>query len=157
MAKIVLKILYNETMSKNQNGKIWLTRALVGLVVFSNLLAAFSFLIAPGSYAPGFELFGEVGNAAIRGIGLLFLMWTIPYLVAMIHPLRHFTSLVEAVIMQAVGVAGESLILAVLQGEHSTLRTSVIRFIVFDAAGLVLLLLAFWLMIRFRKQVGIPL
>ena len=94
----------------------------------------------------------ESGDAVIRGFGVLFLMWTIPYLVAAFHPQRHFTSLVEAVIMQAIGVTGESLILLLLPKEHITLTASVTRFIYFDAAGLIILLVAHGLMIHLRKR-----
>lgn len=115
---------------------------MVGIVTFLNLQAAFLFLLWPEDFYQGFELIGEPGIALIRGMGLLFLMWNIPYLVAMWHPLRHFTSLVEAVVMQAIGVLGESLLLLALPGEHPVLESSVMRFIYFDGGGLVLLLTA---------------
>ena len=92
--------------------------------------------------------------AMLRGMGLLFLMWNIPYLVALIHPLRHYVSLVEAVIMQSIGVAGESLLLAALPGQHSQLHASVMRFIYFDGGGLILLLAAFILVRRLRHHPG---
>ncbi len=146
------EIPYNKGMKKNFDLVIWIARGLVGLVAFSNLLAAIPFFISPELFVFSFELSGDVGNAVIRGFGLLFLMWTIPYLVAVIHPLRHFTSLVEAVLMQAIGVAGESLILVFLPGGHAVLQSSVMRFIYFDGGGLVLLLIAFGLMVREKKK-----
>jgi hypothetical protein len=77
-------------------------------------------------------------------MGVLFLMWNVPYAVAYINPLTHRLSLWEAVIMQTIGVVGESLILAGLPAENALARQSVERFIVFDLAGLVCLLLAVW-------------
>ncbi|MBP9041291.1 MAG: hypothetical protein KBF64_05895 [Anaerolineaceae bacterium] len=120
----------------------WLARALIGAVTFSNLLAAFQFMLRPEIYAPGFELQGESGAAVIQGMGLLFLMWNVPYIVALLNPVRYFISLIEAVTMQAIGVVGESLLLALLRGEHPLIRDSVARFIFFDGGGLLLLLVA---------------
>ena len=63
-----------------------LTRILIGLVLLDNIQAAILFLVSPGAFAPGFELSGVTGNAVIQGIGLLFLMWCVPYLVAFLDP-----------------------------------------------------------------------
>jgi hypothetical protein len=84
------------------------------------------------------------GDAAIRGVGLLFLMWNIPYVVALIHPLRYRISLYEASAMQTIGLLGETIILKSMPPGHCILHASLIRFIVFDEAGFVLLLLANW-------------
>lgn len=127
-------------------------RILIGIVTLLNLQAAFQFMIWPSKYAPGFELGGSAGDAVIRGMGLLFLMWNIPYLFAVTDPVRRFVSLVEAVIMQAIGVFGESALLLTLKGEHPQIHASVLRFILFDGAGLVLLLIALTLVIRFRRS-----
>jgi membrane-anchored glycerophosphoryl diester phosphodiesterase (GDPDase) len=141
-------------MNRNRPIIVWFARVLIGLVAISNLYAAFSFLISPALYAPGFELSGTAGAAMIRGVGLLFLMWNIPYLVAVLNPLRYFVSLVEAVSMQAIGVAGESLILSAIPGEHLLIHSSVMRFIYFDAGGLVLLFVALGLMALLKKKTG---
>jgi hypothetical protein len=98
-----------------------------------------AFLMAPDTYALGFELSGEAGAAAVRGIGLLFLMWNVPYAVAFWHPVRHRISLYEALAMQAIGLLGESLIFLSLPATHLAARASIARFIAFDAAGLLLL------------------
>ena len=86
----------------------------------------------------------------IQGLGLLFLMWNIPYLAALLDPIRHSTSLVEAVIMQAIGVLGESLLLTRVPQEYINLRASVTRFIVFDGGGLVFLLIALFIRKRIK-------
>jgi len=126
-------------------------RVLIGLVTFFNLQCAFYFLFRPADYAPGFELSGVPGSSIIQGMGLLFLMWNIPYLFALINPLKYKVSLIEAVIMQTVGVFGETVLLLVLKGEHPLIKASVLRFIIFDGAGLVLLLLALFLILRFKR------
>lgn len=123
-------------------------RGLIGLVILVNLLCAGQFLIEPGRYSSGFQLSGEVGEAVIRGFGVLFLMWNIPYLVALWHPVRHWVSLLEAVAMQSVGLVGEILILLSVPQNDFILRGSLTRFIAFDFFGLLALLAAAWLVRR---------
>lgn len=124
--------------------RLGLARAAIGLVFGWNVQAAVAFLLAPAIYAPGFELSGAPGAAMVRGLGVLFLMWNVPYAVALWHPVRHRVSLYEAVAMQAIGLAGESLILLSLSGGHPVAASTVTRFIAFDGAGLGLLVLAAW-------------
>jgi len=143
------EFLYNGRMKERQRN--WISRFLIGIVLFFNLDAAFSFMLNPAAYSPGFELAGVPGRAVIQGMGLLFLMWNIPYIVALLDPGRHFVSLIEAVVMQAIGVIGESILLMTLEGNHPLITTTTMRFIYFDGGGLVLLLLAFYITWRGRK------
>lgn len=121
---------------------LWFGRGLIGLVLAWNVQAAIAFLIAPGAFAPGFELTVPVGSAIVRGMGVLFLMWNVPYAVALWHPVRHRLSLYEAVVMQAIGLLGETFILWSLGSGHSAAVTTVSRFIAFDGIGLLVLFLA---------------
>jgi hypothetical protein len=132
--------------------KIWISRSLIATVVFINLMAAIEFMAQPQVYAPGFELEGEPGAAMIQGMGLLFLMWNVPYLVALLHPAKHFVSLIESVAMQAIGVAGESALLLTLPGSHPQIQSSVTRFILFDGGGLIFLLAALGCVLLERKR-----
>ena len=118
------------------DGRIWLARLLIAAVIAWNLQAAFSFLMDPDAYAPAFELGGAAGAAALRGMAVLFVMWNVPYLVACFQPRRRRLSLWEALVMQIVGVLGETFILFGLPAGHILLAGSLIRFIAFDAAGL---------------------
>ncbi len=124
--------------------RIWIGRILIGAVVLWNVQCAVAFLAAPATYAPGFALSGPVGEALVRGIGVLFLMWNVPYVVALLHPVRHRVSLYEALAMQAIGLAGESLILRSLGAGHAVVSSTLLRFILFDGAGLILLAVAAW-------------
>ena len=124
--------------------KTWLARLLIGLVFFFNVQCAIFFLVAPQLYAASFELSGSAGEGMLRGLGLLFLMWNVPYAVALWNPARQRTSLYEAVAMQAIGVAGESVLLATFPVGNAVIRESIWRFIIFDGSGLVLLILAAW-------------
>ncbi len=98
--------------------KTWIIRALIAPVVFFNLQCSFEFLVHAERYAPSFDLYETTGTYMIQGLGLFFLMWNIPYLAALIDPIRHATSLTEAVIMQAIGVVGETLLLLNVPAEY---------------------------------------
>ena len=119
--------------------RLWIARILIAVVVAWNLECALVFLLNPGLFVPGFELSGVPGEAAVRGMAILFVMWNIPYLVALWQPRRNRVSLWEALAMQMVGVIGESIIFLTIPSEHTILRTSLLRFIAFDAAGVVAL------------------
>jgi hypothetical protein len=125
---------------KKVNLRLWAARLLITVVVAWNLECAMVFLLNPGLYAPGFELIGIPGEAAMRGFAVLFVMWNIPYLLAFWHPQLHRLSLWEALAMQTVGVIGESLILITLPRGHAILTNSLLRFIAFDATGVLCLI-----------------
>jgi hypothetical protein len=127
------------------NTRLWVARSLIGLVTFWNLQAALVFSLQPQRYTAGFELSGEPGAVAVRGTGILFLMWSVSYLVALCHPYKYRLILYLALTMQFIGLVGESVILVTLSDEHGLLRASITRFAAFDASGLILLVIAAWL------------
>ena len=131
--------MYNYSMRLN------LARGFIGLTILWNLQAALVFLLWPERYTAAFELGGTAGSAALRGIGVLFLMWNVPYLVALWHPVRHRISLYEALAMQTIGLVGEGIIYLAIPAIHAALQASVYRFFIFDTLGLVLLLIAAWI------------
>jgi hypothetical protein len=144
---------YNRGMQrKNEKVMVWISRLLIAAVTLMNVQAAFLFMLRPGDFTYGFELSGAAGEAMLQGMGLLFLMWNIPYIFAAVHPVRHFVSLVEAVIMQFIGVTGETLILLGLPGEHPLIEASVGRFILFDGAGFAVLIAALLLALLARRS-----
>jgi hypothetical protein len=130
------------TLTEKQ--KIGMARWLIGLVFFFNVQCAVVFLATPQVYTPGFELSGPAGEGMLRGMGILFLMWNVPYGVALWNPARHRVSLYEAIAMQAIGWVGETLLLLTLPAGPAAIRESVGRFILFDGCGLGMLLLAGW-------------
>ena len=140
--------------NKYYGTRVWISRVLITAVTFMNVQSAFQFMLRPQDYAWGFELTGVPGEAMMRGMGVLFLMWNIPYIFAALHPVKNFISLIEAVIMQFVGVSGESLILLGLPGGHPQITTSVTRFIIFDGAGLVVLVTALLLILPVRRKLN---
>ena len=124
--------------------KTWLARLLIGLVFFFNVQCALAFLIAPQDFAPAFELGGVPGEGMVRGLGILFLMWNVPYAVALWNPRRNRRSLYEVITMQAIGFGGETLLLLSFPAGHALVSAAVERFMLFDGCGLVLLVLAAW-------------
>jgi hypothetical protein len=123
------------------------SRLLILLVAAWNIQAGIVFLVSPQSFVGAYELSGAAGEAAVRGVGVLFLMWNVPYLFAAFDPIRYRLALTLSLLMQLTGLVGESTILSTLTKEHAVLRESILRFIAFDGAGLVLLLIA-WLLVR---------
>ena len=130
---------------------VWLARVLIGIVFLFNVQCAVLFIWQPDRFAPAYELGGGPGRAAVVGIGILFLMWNVPYFFALLQPLRNRHSLWEAICMQVIGLAGEGLLRSRIPMEHELLRSSTLRFILFDALGLFLLLAAM-LLVRFTRK-----
>ena len=83
-------VQYNGFMRLN------LARGFIGVVILWNLQAAVVFMIWPERFSFGFELGGAVGGAMQRGLGVLFVMWNVPYAVARWHPVHQRISLYEA-------------------------------------------------------------
>jgi len=130
--------------------RLWISRLLIAYVLFVNVQSAVLFLLQPEAYATGFELSGAAGAGMVRGMGLLFLMWNVPYAVALSHPVRRRISLYEALVMQAIGLFGETFLLMSLPPGHAALVDSVGRFILFDGIGLGALVVALFLTINLK-------
>jgi hypothetical protein len=131
--------------------RLWWSRVLIGGVIFTNLQCAFVFFLNPFSYIQAYDLNGVPGAYAIQGFGILFAMWNIPYLFAFIHPQKNRISLYEALIMQSIGLLGESFLYFRLPMGFPNLAASIQRFILFDGVGLMALILSF-LLTRSHKQ-----
>jgi len=119
-------------------------RILIGFVFLANIQCAGAFLFYPAAYMHGFGLDSVVGEQMVRAMGLLFVMWNVPYAFALANPIKYRMSLIEAVIMQAIGLIGETSILLVGGPYPSLIENTIKRFILFDGIGLVLLLMAVW-------------
>jgi hypothetical protein len=132
-------------ITRNFDLRLWLSRLLIAAVAAWNLQVALAFVFSPQPFVSSFQLSGVPGEAAVRGVGVLFVMWNLPYLAALWHPRRLSLALKLALAMQFAGLVGESFILSTLPQDFGLLRASIWRFIAFDAAGLVFLLLAFFL------------
>ncbi|MGI6251298.1 MAG: hypothetical protein ACOYKD_08090 [Anaerolineaceae bacterium] len=140
-----------KTNRRYQNLYFSLSQLFIFAVFVSNLIAALSFIISPHAYSSGFDLSGEPGRVAVVGTGILFLMWQVPYVIALLNPLKYYISLWEATIMQAIGLGAETILLSTIKPGHTTIEASIRRFIWFDLAGLVLLIIALGLIAKLRK------
>jgi hypothetical protein len=140
-----------DTMLQKIYLRLWFIRLLIGLVTAWNLQAAFIFLFSPSQFVRAYELSGVPSEVAIRGFGLLFLMWNIPYLFALKDPARYRLALTLSLLMQLTGLIGETYIYFTLPTGHEVLGSSILRFIAFDGVGLILLVIA-WMMGKGNKD-----
>lgn len=123
--------------------KTHLARLFMAIVLFFNLQCAFQFMFFPTSFSPSFELIGLSGDYSIRGMGILFLMWNVPYIFAAIQPVKNKTSYLQSLIMQSIGLVGETCLLITIPIGHAPLSSSISRFILFDGIGLLLISLGY--------------
>ena len=122
------------------------------MLLRTTVRAAQPFRTRKERFAGGFELAGVPGAAAVRGLGVAFLMWNATYPPVIANPRRFRALFAVVLVQQAVGLAGESWILLSLPVGHAALAASIIRFIAFDAAGLVLMAAALaWLVLADRR------
>lgn len=130
-----------------------LASILIGIVFTVNLQAGFDFYFNPEKYTAAYELSGIPGEISIAGVGLLFIMWNVPYAFALWNPIKNRISLLQATIMQTFGVIGETALFYRFSAQDFPyLASSIKRFIFFDGAGLILLLLAGYLIYRYKKE-----
>ena len=130
-----------------------LSSVLIGLVFFINVQAGLDFYFQPEKYISAYELSGIPGQISVAGVGLLFIMWNVPYAFALWNPFKYKISLIQATIMQSLGVVGETLLLTRFSNlDHPVLANSIKRFIYFDSAGLIFLLIATIIIFRKLKE-----
>ena len=127
-------------------------RVAVALVFAINVQCAVSFVLWPEAYAGGFELAGVPGAAAVRGLGVAFLMWNATYPVFIALPNRF--KVVGGIVLaqQLIGLIGESLLLPYLPHASFLFAASIMRFIEFDAFGLLIMTIAFVLLCVFSYR-----
>lgn len=129
-----------------------LPRFLILVVTAWNLLCAIQFVLFAQDYAPSFDLLPDVtGRAVIQSIGILFIMWNIPYVFAFLHPSKWFIALISAVLMQFTGLIGEIWIKSQLLHSQKMV-SSIQRFIMFDAIGVIMLVFAVCLVWQNRRK-----
>ncbi len=126
---------------------------LIGIVFIINIQAGIDFYLNPEKYTAAYELSGIPGEISVAGVGLLFIMWNVPYAFALWNPINYKISLVQAIIMQTLGLIGETVLLYRFSAyDFPHLANSIKRFIYFDSAGLILLLIAGFLIYRYKKE-----
>ena len=123
--------------------RVWIARLFVLAVFVVNVYCALSFILMPEQSAGAYELAGASGVAAIQGMGVTFLMWNATYPLVIINPSKYRKLFIIVIVQQIIGLIGESYILYLLPEGHQLLAESITRFIIFDAAGFLLLILGF--------------
>ena len=131
---------------------LWLARVALIVVFFFNVTCALAFVARPAAYAYGFEVSGVPGQALVRGIGILFLMWNVTYPLAILYPYRCRWLFVIIIVQQIIGLGGEAWMLLTLPPGHDALRATGYRFVVFDGGGLVAMAVAFGLMVWGQRR-----
>lgn len=139
-------------MTAKGNIRTWIARVLVALVFFVNVQCAVQFLVWPGAYVGAYQVQGASAEAMVRTVGICFLMWNATYPPVIVYPQRYRVLFAVVIAQQIIGLVGESLLLASLGPGLEVLASSVVRFIAFDAAGLVLLVVAFTIS-QYRRHI----
>lgn len=135
--------------SEERSGRTQLVRVAFALVFAWNVLCALQFVIAPASFAGAYQLSGAAGEAAVRGMGVAFLMWNATYPAFIVCPHRFKPLGAVVLVQQAIGFLGEAFILLSLPGQgFELLSASILRFMAFDGAGFALMAAAYWLCFR---------
>lgn len=132
-------------MAPRKTTYVWIARALVALVFVLNVQCALQFILWPGAYTGAYQVEGASAEVMVRTVGICFLMWNATYPPVIVRPERFRVLFGVVIAQQTIGLIGENLLLASLQPGLEVLASSIVRFIVFDAAGLVLLAVAFFL------------
>jgi hypothetical protein len=120
-----------------------ITRTVVGAVFLMNVWCAVTFLGWPENFTASFELGGAPGRAIVQAFGILFLMWNATYPAVVWRPRAHRVLFAVILVQQAIGLVGETWLVLSLAPGHAALWATGVRFIVFDGAGLALMLLAY--------------
>ena len=133
----------------------WVCRICFTIVFIVNIHCAI-FIVDPGPYAWNFGLRGDSGHFAVRGLGIAFLMWnaTYPVFIALPNLFKVVGGIVLA--QQLIGLIGESLLLPYLPHASFLFAASIMRFIEFDAFGLLIMTIAFVLLCVFSYRANHP-
>lgn len=134
----------------------WVCLICFTIVFIVNIHCAISFIVDPGPYAWNFGLRGDSGHFAVRGLGIAFLMWnaTYPVFIALPNLFKVVGGIVLA--QQLIGLIGESLLLPYLPHASFLFAASIMRFIEFDAFGLLIMTIAFVLLCVFSYRTNHP-
>ena len=109
-------------------------------VFISNLICIIAFIFNPADYTYSYGVSGCIGScAAIQGLGVAFAMWNTTYPFFIIRPDKNKTLGLVIILQQLVGLIGELYIRSTLSADAAVLSSSILRFVYFDAGGLVLL------------------
>ena len=118
-----------------------------------NVMCALQFALDPTAFVGAYQLSGVAGEAAVRGIGIAFLMWNATYPLFIWKPAKHRSLGIIILAQQLIGCIGETCILMTLPAEgFELLASSIMRFIAFDVGGLVVMLATYVAMVKSTRE-----
>lgn len=125
---------------------LWMMRLAFAIVFIWNMQCALQFMFDPASYASAAGLPVE-GNpvqvaaslAAVRGLGVAFAMWNATYPAFIARPERFRALGWVVLVQQVIGLVGELFVLGCIGDMSFAPARAIVRFAVFDAAGLVIM------------------
>lgn len=134
---------------------IWIARAAFSLVFLINMQCAISFVIFPEDFVTSFQLSYTDGNIeesiasvqSVRALGIAFMMWNVTYPFFIYKPSRYRVIGIVILLQQLIGLLGETYILLCIPDTMATLSDSILRFIIFDLAGLMMMSTSFVLLV----------
>lgn len=139
----------------SQRAAVWAVRIAFSAVFAMNVTCALQFIVVPEAYVGAYGLSGLEGAVALRGLGVAFLMWNATYPAFVVSPERFSVLGWVILAQQAIGLGGEAAILLTLPSGMEALGGSIARFIAFDAAGLVVMGIAFaWFLMAARLRIA---
>lgn len=125
--------------------RLWVARIFIFAVFACNMQCVYSFMVHPEDAIAAYQLAGLGAEPVARSIGISFLLWNCTYPLPIFKPDRYRTIFGIVVFQQAIALLLEIWLLFTLGPEQQILANAIIKFIRFDAPGIVLLGLAFFL------------
>ncbi len=137
--------------------RVNIARVCYTVVFISNMYCALAFIFNPDPYVGSYELSAASGGiAAIQGMGVVFAMWNVTYPFYIVNPLKQKTLGIVIIVQQIVGLVGELFIKTGLDKKQSVLEESIMRFVWFDFAGLILLIIGFAIVYKLYTKTDTP-
>ena len=125
--------------------RLWFARILILFVFACNMECVYSFMVHPEDAIAAYQLAGLGAEPVARSIGISFLLWNCTYPLPIYKPDRYRTVFGIVVFQQAIALILEIWLLFTLGPEQHILADAIIKFIRFDAPGIVFLSLAYYL------------
>ena len=129
----------------NPAWRLWFARILILFVFTCNMECVYSFMVHPENAISAYQLAGLGAEPVARSIGISFLLWNCTYPLPIYKPDRFRTVFGIVVFQQAIALILEIWLLFTLTPAQHILAQAIIKFIRFDAPGIVFLSLAYFL------------
>lgn len=143
------------------NISLWALRIAFAIVFVWNVQCAVLFVVDPETYARGFGMalsenpYADAATlSAVMGIGVAFLMWNATYPAFIVAPERFKVLGWVIVAQQLIGLVGELYILSIVSFSNNVCSLAIMRFVLFDAIGLLMMGMTFLAFLKLRSSKG---